>query len=123
MMSEARRASSSSHRCLARKPLCLTVTASLVAVMWSVAGIGQLRRCEPVEGANNGGDERVATAVAGIVEDVKLTGAPPLRQLPRGIQRAADVVAAVDQDAGNAVQCRGITEQLVLSEEGRVPPV
>jgi hypothetical protein len=72
--------------------------------------IGQLRHCEPVQGANNGGDERVSTAVAGVVEDVKLTGAPALRQLPRGIQRAADVVAAVDQDAGNAVQCRGITE-------------
>src|SRR6478752_8382566 len=82
-----------------------------------------LRRCEPVEGADNGGDERVSTAVAGIVEDVKLTGAPPLRQLPRGIQRAADVVAAVDQDAGNAVQSRCITEQLVLPEKGGVPPV
>jgi len=54
----------------------------------SVAGIGQLHRYEPVQGANNGGDERVATAVAGIVEDVKLTGSPPLRQLPRGFQRA-----------------------------------
>jgi hypothetical protein len=41
----------------------------------------------------------------------------------RGIQRAADVIAAVDQDAGNAVQCRGITEQLLLREEGGVPPV
>jgi hypothetical protein len=61
--------------------------------------------------------------VAGFVEDVKLTGGPPLRQLPRRIQRAADVVAAVDQDAGNAVQCRGITEQLVLPEKGGVPPV
>jgi hypothetical protein len=29
----------------------------------------------------------------------------------------------VDQDAGNAVQCRGITEQLILREEGGVPPV
>jgi len=65
----------------------------------------------------------VSTAVAGIVENVKLTGAPALRQLPRGIKRAADVVAAVDQDAGNAVQCRGITEQLVLPEEGGVSPV
>jgi hypothetical protein len=46
-----------------------------------------LRRCEPVQGANNGGDERASTAVAGIVEDVKLTGAPPPRQLPRGIDR------------------------------------
>ena len=61
--------------------------------------------------------------MAGVVEDVKLTGAPPLRQSPRGLQRAADIVAAVDQDAGNAVQCRCITEQLVLSEEGGVPPV
>ena len=65
----------------------------------------------------------MSTAVAGIVENVKLTGAPALRQLPRGIKRAADVVAAVDQDAGNAVQCRGITEQLVLPEEGGVSPV
>ena len=80
-------------------------------------------RCEPVQGANNGGDKRVSTAVAGIVEDVKLTGAPALRQLPRGIQRAADVVAAVDQETGNAVQCRCITQQLVLPEEGGVPPV
>ena len=61
--------------------------------------------------------------MAGIVEDVKLTGAPPLRQLPRGIQRAADVVTAVDQDAGNAVQPRGIAQQLVLREKGGVPPV
>jgi hypothetical protein len=60
--------------------------------------------------------------VAGIVEDVKLTGAPAPRQLPRGIQRAADVVAAVDQDAGNAVQGRGITQQLILPEEGGVAP-
>src|SRR5262245_10649101 len=73
-------------------------------------GLGQSRRCEPVQGAYNGGDERFATAMASIVEDVKLTGAPPLRQLPRGIQRAADVVAAVDQDAGDAVQHRSITE-------------
>jgi hypothetical protein len=29
--------------------------------MSSVAGIGQLGRCEPVKGANNGGDERVST--------------------------------------------------------------
>src|SRR5215475_12713776 len=82
-----------------------------------------MSRCEPVQGANNGVDERVSTAVAGIVKDVKLTGAPPLRQLPSSIQRAADVVAAVDQDAGNALQCRGIAEQLVLLEEGGVPPV
>lgn len=87
-----------------------------------MARIGQLRRCEPIQGANNGGDETVSTAVAGIVEHVKLTGAPALRQLPRGIQRA-DVVAAVDQDARNAVQSRSITEQLVLPKEGGVPPV
>jgi hypothetical protein len=41
--------------------------------------IGQLRRGELVKGANNCSDERVATAVPGIVEDVKLTGAPSLR--------------------------------------------
>ena len=44
-------------------------------------------------------------------------------QLPGGFERAADVVATVDQDAGNAMQCRGITLQLVLPEEGGVPPV
>ena len=61
--------------------------------------------------------------MAGIVEDLKLTAAPALRQLPRGIQRAADIEAAMDQDAGNAVQSCGIAEQLVLLEEGGVPPV
>jgi hypothetical protein len=54
---------------------CLTVMATGCRRMSSVAAIGQIRRCEPVQGANNGGDERVSTAVAGIVEDVKLTGA------------------------------------------------
>src|SRR5262245_460398 len=83
---------------------------------------GWLRR-EPVQGADDGGDERVSATVAGIVEDVKLTGAPPLRQLPRGVQRAADVLAALDEDAVNAVQGLGIPEQLVLREEGGVPPV
>src|SRR6185295_5678929 len=75
------------------------------------------------EGANDCGDECVSAAVAGIVEDAKLTGAPPLCELPRSIQWAADVVAAVDQHAGNAVQCRCIAEQLVLLKEGGVAPV
>jgi len=88
-----------------------------------VAGTGNLRRCEPVQGTDNGGDEGVTTVMTGIVEDVKLTGSPALRELPGGIQRAADVVAAMDQDAGNTVQSRGITEQLVLPEEGSVAPV
>ena len=88
-----------------------------------MAGNWTLRHREPSQGANNGGDEGVSTAVAGIVEDMKRAGAPPLRQVPRGIQRAAGVVAAVDQDAGDAVQCRCTTEQFVLPEKSGVPPV
>jgi hypothetical protein len=36
---------------------------------------------------------------AGIVENLQLAGAPLPRQLPGGIQRATDIVAAVDHAA------------------------
>src|SRR3979490_2325058 len=128
MSRQTRRARSSTHRCPAddhrahRIPLSQVMATGCRRMrLWPT--IEQSRRCEPVQGANNGGDERVSTAVAGIVEDVKLTGGPPLRPLPRRIQRAADGVAAGARDAGNAVQCRCITEQLVLPEKGGVPPV
>src|ERR1700704_1031790 len=102
----------------------VSVTSSIPTISYRPANSTRRPTSDEYEpGANNGGDKRVSTAVAGIVEDVKLTGAPPLRQLPRGIQRAADVVAAVDQDPGNAVQCRCIAQQLVLLEESGVPPV
>jgi hypothetical protein len=72
--------------------------------MSTVAIADRSCRCEPVQRTDEGGDERVSAAMTGVVEDEKLAGAPALRQSPRGFQRATDIAAAVDQDAGNAVQ-------------------
>ena len=58
-----------------------------------------------------------------IVEDLEAAGGPALRELPGGYQRATDIVAAVDHDAGNAVQRGRIAQDLLFLQEGEVAPV
>jgi hypothetical protein len=50
---------------------------------------------KPVQCANDCGDESVPTSVTSIVKHVELACPPSLRQLPCGIERAADVVTAL----------------------------
>ena len=46
--------------------------------------------------------------------DVELDLGPRLLQLPRGERRGAAVVAALDDDAGNAAQLLGVAQELAF---------
>ena len=81
---------------------------------WSPAWPEQLRRRELGQSVKDSGEEGVAVAVAGVVDHVQPAGAPPLGQTPGRLQRAADIVASVDQHTGDAVQGRRVAEQLVV---------
>src|SRR5450432_1603917 len=81
------------------------------------------RRREMGEGASDCGGELVAAAVAFVVDDLELASGPVSGQVPGGFERAADVVAAVDEYAGDAVQRCCVVEELAVLEEGGVSPV
>src|SRR5205809_534563 len=54
---------------------------------------------------------RGAAGVAGVLDDNELGTGPGAGEFPRGAGAAAEVVAAVDQDAGNAGQLAGLADQ------------
>ena len=83
----------------------------------------RLQRGELGQGVNDSGEKRVAAAVAGVVEDLQPAGRPPPAQPPGGLQRTADVVAAVDEHPGDTVQSGRLSQQLVVLQEGGVAPV
>lgn len=76
-----------------------------------------------MEGGLDGGVEGIATAVAGVGEDVEAAGGPVAGESPWGFERAADIVAAVDEDAGDAVEFGGVADELFVFEKGGVSPV
>ena len=59
---------------------------------------------------------RLGVQVAGVGNDVELDLGPGLLELPRGQGRSAAVVAALDDDAGNAAQLLGVAQQLTFLE-------
>src|SRR6266567_8310942 len=58
-----------------------------------------------------------AAGVAGVFDDDELGAGPGAGELPRGAGAAAEVVAAVDQDAGDAGQLAGLADQLAVLQE------
>ena len=84
---------------------------------------GHLQRRKLFQGTKHQGHEFIAAAVSGVIENVKSVGRPSSRQLPSGYQWATDIIASVDQDAWDAVEFGSVTDQLVLFQKCRVPPV
>src|ERR1700677_1381337 len=62
----------------------------------------------------------IAAAVSGVVIDEQLGSRPGTSEFPRGIDRAAQVQAAMDKDAGNARQTPGVTNHRVVSKPSGV---
>ena len=62
-------------------------------------------------------------AVSSVVEDSQPTGRPSPGELPSGYQWSADIVASVNQHAGDTVKLSSVADELVLLEEGRMPPI
>jgi hypothetical protein len=58
-----------------------------------------------------------AAGVAGVFDDDELGAGPGAGELPRGVGAAAEVVAAVDQDAGDGGQLAGLADQDAVLEE------
>ncbi len=57
------------------------------------------------------------------VDDTSLSRVPALGKSLSGLQRCADVVPTVDQDARDAIEPGGIPQHLVVAEKGAVPPI
>lgn len=76
------------------------------------------RRRELGEGASDCGSEPIAAAVAFAIDDLELASGPVPGQVPGGFDRATDVVAAVNEYAGDAVQRCCAAEELAVLEEG-----
>src|SRR5450756_2837825 len=64
-----------------------------------------------------------AAGVAGVFDDDELGAGPGAGELPRGAGAAAEVVAAVDQNAGDAGQLAGLADQHAVLEESAVREV
>src|ERR1700682_4562576 len=82
------------------------------------------RRCEPVDG----GDHRLldaglAGAMAGVVDQGEVAAGPHLTQLPRDVERRAQVQPAVDEDSSDPGQPAGVAQESAVLEEARVVPV
>lgn len=58
-----------------------------------------------------------------VVQDDQFGVGPPLRHLPRGVQRPAEVVAAVDEHTGDALEPVEVVEDVVRLDERLVAPV
>src|SRR5215469_7402674 len=58
-----------------------------------------------------------AAGVAGVFDDDELGTGPGAGELPRGAGATAEVVATVDQDAGDAGQLAGLADQHAVLEE------
>ena len=69
------------------------------------------------------GHRRVARGVPRLVDDHEAAAGPRSRQLPRDVQRAADIQAAVDEDAGDVGQPTRVAQQGPVLEPRGVAPV
>src|SRR5689334_22069028 len=58
-----------------------------------------------------------AAGMAGVFDDDEFRAGPGVGELPRGAGAAAEVVAAVDQDPGDAGQLAGLADQRTVLEE------
>jgi len=85
--------------------------------------VDRLRSDKLIHGAENQGHEFIAAAVSSVVKYVQPTGRPFLRESPGGHQWCTDVVASVDQHAGDTVQSSSLADELVLLQKGVVPPI
>lgn len=58
------------------------------------------------------------------IGDVQLAPPPAcIMKPPRRLERAADIVATVNENAGNSIEKRHVFDQLIAREKGGVPPI
>ena len=87
------------------------------------APTGLLEGRKLVQGIDHRRHEIVSAAMSGVVENLQSAGGPSLGQPPGGHQWCADIEASIDEHARDAVQLRGVPDQLVLLEKRGVPPI
>ena len=75
-----------------------------------------------VEGSHQLAAEGAST-VACVLDDDQLAVWPRSVQMPCGVKGARDVIAAMDQDGGDAGKTVDVTQNLVFGEEAAVAPV
>jgi hypothetical protein len=73
--------------------------------------------CETVGSFNHAGGHLFSTSVPG-PDKVQVGVLPNLGQLPRRIDGAAEVEAAVDQDPGDSGKAVGISQELAIRQPG-----